>query len=123
MKKMKVKVFPIAKKDIYNVFEENNIFINDYCRDFIEHEEFKLSESEDIKNIIILSLEEMGFTEPPTLPEIISKASDLGFRLCEPSIGVYLRLHYKEQTNSTNSVLSGAKKISRQCSTNSLSAI
>ena len=81
------------------------------AKKYIEHNKFNFSEIEGQRKIIIVTLEEMGFTESVTHPEIVNKAKKLGYKLCEPSIGVYLRLDYINQKNSNNLILSGQHKI------------
>jgi hypothetical protein len=110
MRKMNINVFPIVKSDIFKLLNDNDIYINDYCKKYIEHEKFNFSEIEEERKIIIMTLEEMGFTEPVTQPEIMNKAKELGYKLCEPSMGVYLRLVYRNQRNSNNSILRGQHK-------------
>ena len=110
MRKLNINIFPIIKREIFKLLQDNDIYINDYCKKYIEHDKFNFSEIEEERKIIITTLEEMGFRESVTLPEIMGKAKELGYKLCDPSAGVYLRLAYKSQKNSNNSVLSGQHK-------------
>ena len=107
---MNVDMFPIAKSEIFHLLEENEIMVNEYCKTYIEHERFRFSDTVGTRKIIILTLEEMDFTEPACIPEIENKAKELDYKLCEPSMGVYLRLHYTHQMNSNNTILSGQQR-------------
>lgn len=47
-----------------------------------------------IKHLIRLSLEAMGFTEPPTLTAFYNKTEELKFKLCDPKIVPHLAIQY-----------------------------
>ena len=107
---IEVKIFPVEKSKLFDYLEKNRIMVNESCRRYILHENFKFSEREFTKQIIITTLEEMGFTKPCTLMEIFRKAKSIGYDLCDYNLGVYLRLAFLNQVNSKNSILSGQHK-------------
>jgi len=48
-------------------------------------------------HLVRLRVRDMGFTSPPTTPELFARAKEQGLDLCPPEVGPYLRLADKDQ--------------------------
>ena len=85
---------------------ENRILINRYAEDFFLHPAF--STEKGLKTVIaVMPLKELGLEDGATLNEIIQRASEKGYKPCAAWTGVFLRLHWTEQPESSNTALSG----------------
>jgi len=91
---------------VIRMLEENQILMNDYARIYISHPRFFSRQTEKI-SIVIASLRETGLESGATLDEIFRHIQTIGLKPCSPETGAFLRLQWKEQPQSQNSVLSG----------------
>lgn len=106
MKRLVLKTEPFPTKDILNKLEENNIFINDYAKQYFAHPLFSTEKAETMI-ITIASLREIGFDSGATLNELFQTIPQLGLKPCPVNTGLFLRLFWKDQPQSHNSILSG----------------
>lgn len=100
---------PFLTKDILNKLEENNIFINDYAKQYFAHPLFSTEEAETTV-ITIASLREIGFENGATLNELFQTIPQIGLKPCPVNTGVFLRLFWKDQPQSRTSILSGTHR-------------
>lgn len=70
---------------------------SDWAQDILNKVE-PLKQKEEI-NIVLFSVEQLGFSNGATLQEIYNKAKELGLELCPPQVGPEFRLNYKDQPN------------------------
>ncbi len=106
MQQITVTFYPLAKEQIATTLEEHSIFINHYAEELIAHPQF-LVDLVEKRMITIAPLQELGFENGATLDEIAVKISMFGLKPCPVSTGLFLRLEWKNQPQSQNSVLSG----------------
>lgn len=106
MKRIVLKTGSLLPDQIIRMLEENQIFINDYARMYISHPRFFSSQAEETV-IVIASLREIGLETGATLDEIFRHIGTAGLKPCPVNTGVDLRLQWKDQPQSRNSVLSG----------------
>ena len=106
MKRIVLKTEPLAADQIIRMLEENHILMNDYARMYIAHPRFFSRQSEEV-SVVIASLQETGLETGATLNEIFRHIQTIGLKPCSPETGAFLRLQWKEQPQSRNSVLSG----------------
>ena len=97
---------PLSPDRVKKMLEENCIFINQYAEQFFTHPRFSSAQKVDI-SVFIASLHEIGFKSGATLDDIFKRIPSIGLRPCPPSTGVFLRLLWKDQPQSQNSILSG----------------
>ena len=106
MKRIVLKTESLAADQIIRMLEENHILMNDYARLYIAHPRFFSRQSEEV-SVVIASLQETGLETGATLNEIFRHIQTIGLKPCSPETGAFLRLQWKEQPQSRNSVLSG----------------
>ena len=106
MKRIVLKTESLAADQIIRILEENHILMNDYARMYIAHPRFFSRQSEEV-SVVIASLQETGLETGATLNEIFRHIQTIGLKPCSPETGAFLRLQWKEQPQSRNSVLSG----------------
>lgn len=95
---------------IPSALERHGIQVNDYARIYMNHPAFQSKPTPRPIRLMVLSLEELGFKDGATLPQIIAAAQQQGLYPCAPVVGVYLRLHMTKQEVSKNSVLTGTQE-------------
>lgn len=106
---VKLNMFPLAKDEILDYLDKENIKYNEFFKQYLSHEKYKsVTESKTI-NIEILKLSELGLDRPSNFEEIKKAALSKGLGLCEANTGFYLRLELKNQKQSSNSILSNHK--------------
>ena len=106
MKRIVLKTESLTADQIIRMLEENHILMNDYARLYIAHPRFFSRQSEEV-SVVIASLQETGLETGATLNEIFRHIQTIRLKPCSPETGVFLRLQWKEQPQSRNSVLSG----------------
>ena len=106
MKRIKLDPEPFPEELLPKKLEENGVFVNRYAEVFFAHPRFSTEEAES-GVIAIVSLRELGLENGGVLAEIRRKMTETGLRPCAANAGVFLRFAWKDQTQSSNSVLSG----------------
>jgi len=106
MKLITLKAEPFSKAQIGKKLEEHSIFINRYASEFFAHPAFSTEHTHEM-TIAVASLREIGLENGATLNEIFQQTETLGFKPCPTNTGLFLRLIWKEQPQSRNSILSG----------------
>jgi len=97
----------IFKNEIESILDDNHIYVNDYAKVYMSHYRFGSDYSSRLVRVRILTLGELGFNDGATISEILERAMDNHLKLCDPTVGLFLRLHEVHQEMSQNSVLSG----------------
>lgn len=101
-----LKATPFPKTQILPKLKEHDIHINRYAEQFLLHPGFS-TEATGEMTIAVGPLREIGLENGATLDEIFRKIEKSGFRPCPVNAGLFLRLAWKNQPQSQNSVLSG----------------
>ncbi len=104
-----LKAEPFPKDHLLMKLREQDIHINRYAEKFFAHPEFHTEYACDMV-IAIASLQEIGLGNGATLDEIFQKIDKTGLEPCPANTGLFLRLAWKDQAKSQNSVLSGSHK-------------
>ena len=105
---IKIELSPAAfpKEELSNRLTEENIRINRHAEAYFAHPGFS-TELAGALSIAIVSLAEQGFSEGATLEEIADAIPEKGLAPCPVNAGLFLRLAWKDQDRSRNSVLTG----------------
>ena len=107
MLKITVPTWNIQKSEIPTVLKENNIRINEYAKIYMAHPDFRTEGTQSDITVVLCVLKELGLEKGAVYADIFSVAAETGLYPCRPSVGLFLRLAYLDQTQSRNSVLSG----------------
>ena len=97
---------PLPVGHIAEVLKRHHILTNCHAEVFMAHPRFS-PETVEKTDVVIASLREIGLKDGGSLEEIFRQTAKLGFRPCPVNTGLFLRLAWKEQPPSRNSVLSG----------------
>lgn len=82
-------------KKLQKELEKNNINIGDYAKKILA--KVDISKHETTIDLVVKSVEELGFKNGATLKEIYAKAKEIGLKLCPAEVGPQLRLQYLDQ--------------------------
>lgn len=100
----------IPRRTIPSTLESYGIQMNDYARIYMNHRDFQTGTTPHPVRLMVISLEELGFKNGATFPEIIGAAQKRSLYPCAPAVGVYLRLNMTKQKVSKNSILTGTQE-------------
>lgn len=106
MKTIVIKPERIPSEQIPEILKEHGILINHYAEEYFSHPRFSAGLSEE-RSVAVASLQEIGLDNGGTLQEIFRHIAKMGFKPCDVSTGVFLRLAWRDQPQSSDSVLSG----------------
>ena len=106
MKLLELNPSPFPKEQLFRKLEEQKILINRYAEEFFSHPDFSTEQVSDTV-IMIASLKEIGLENGGSLDEIFAQAEKVFLKPCPVNTGLFLRLAWKDQPQSQNSVLSG----------------
>ena len=109
METIRIRTFPAEQETIPALLEEKGIRVNAYALQYFSHPRFAANVPEEME-LVILSLKELGLCGEITLPDIYSRTEKLGYLLCPPCTGLYLRLAWTDQPQSNDSVLTGSRR-------------
>lgn len=92
-----VEVGGLTKEQLFSELQENAISMNEYEEQLFWDDRFITSERKYSLRTVELTVEELGFPEGATMPQLFERAHELGLALCSLELGPYLRLAYLEQ--------------------------
>ena len=101
---LKPNSFP--KNQLMNKLEEHNVIINPYAQEFFLHPTFSTDHTREM-TIAIASLREIGLENGASLNEIFQQIEKMCLKPCPINTGLFLRITWKSQPKSQNSILSG----------------
>ena len=101
-----LKAEPIPADRIPRTLEEHGILTNHYAEEYISHPRFFAGFKEEL-TVTIASLREIGLEDGACLEELFRHIPGSRLRPCPPCTGLFLRLEWRDQPQSRNSVLSG----------------
>ncbi|MBR3473983.1 MAG: hypothetical protein IKH34_02840 [Oscillospiraceae bacterium] len=100
---------PFPTDQVGKKLEEQHILTNRYAGLYFSHPAFSTETASEI-TIAIMQLKQIGLVSGATLSEIFQRVSEVGYKPCPASTGVFLRLQWKDQPKSGNAVLSGTHR-------------
>lgn len=107
MKTISVRFDRVERDTLPGLLEENAVSVNAYAEEFFSHPSFGSETGKGMAPVVIASLAELGFEDGATSQEILERIPFLGLKPCRSAAGLYLRLAWKDQPKSRNSILSG----------------
>ena len=108
-------LFP--REQLPYILKKHSIFTNAYAEKLFAHPDFFTDSFPDELQVGIAPLYEIGFRHGATLREISEVLPDYGLKPCPASTGLFLRIAWKEQKQSSNSVLTGTHQAPDQAVT------
>ena len=107
MKSITLRALPFPKKHLPELLKNHSVFVNAYAEQYFSHPAFRTDSFPDELQIVIVPLHELGFSRGAALKDIPKVLTDYGLKPCHASTGLFLRIAWKEQEQSSNSVLTG----------------
>lgn len=89
--------------------ESAGIQLNTHAQTLLEPKFFDFSKTGKYR-VQLVTVADLGFTEPANLPAIYRRIRERGFALCPLELAPYLRLSWRTQPTSRNSALTGQHK-------------
>lgn len=71
--------------------------IGDWADDILGKSAFMASDTESEVELVVRSVEELGFKDGATREQVYNRAKEIGLDLCPAEVGPQLRLQYKDQ--------------------------
>lgn len=84
-------------EDFRESLEINGMKIGNWASDILGKPEFTVATKETKVNLVVVTVEQLGFKNGATREQIYTRAKELGLELCPPEVGPQLRLQYKDQ--------------------------
>ncbi|MCM3740310.1 helicase [Oceanobacillus luteolus] len=109
-----IEVRGLTKSQLIDIMHQQSIAMNEYAKKLFSDDRFITSHAKYRLKIFDVTVEDLGFTNGATLPQIFKKAIKLGLELCPLELGPHLRLEYVDQpegylgTPSKNQAPSGS---------------
>ncbi|MEJ8302300.1 helicase [Saccharibacillus sacchari] len=105
-----VEIGGVSKKELLQQLSTRNVSLNAYAEQLFADERFTTSEVERTLLTVERSVEELGFPEGATLPQVFEQASKLGFAPCPLELAVHLRLRYTDQEDGGSASVPGSNQ-------------
>jgi hypothetical protein len=84
-------------KDFRRALTDGGYRIGNWGDDILGKPAFTANETETEADLVVVSVEELGFKDGATRADIYNRAKELGLELCPSEVGPQLRLQYKDQ--------------------------
>lgn len=87
--------------DFRKALKKSGNKIYDWADDILGTSDFnkRIAQTEKEIDLVIVTVEELGFKDSATRKEIYDRAIELGLKLCPAEVGPQLRLQYEDQPN------------------------
>ena len=106
MRQIVLKTETVPANKLCEMLEAQGIRTNHYAEVYFAHPRFSAGHPEEL-TVRIASLQEIGLENGASLEEIFRRIREIGLSPCPPETGVFLRLAWRDQPESRNTVLSG----------------
>ena len=84
----------LSKEDLLQNLKSNNIGINEFGMQIINHNDFIISPTRKKLRTVEISIGDLGFPKGATTKEVYQKAKEFGLKYCPPELGLHMRLQY-----------------------------
>lgn len=84
----------LSKEDLLQNLKNNNIGINEFALQIINHKAFTISSTRNKLQTVEISIVDSGFSNGATNEEVYQKAKEFGLKCCPPELGLHMRLQY-----------------------------
>lgn len=101
--------FEVQSKPVGELVEElaaTGVQINEFAQVLLESDHYDPAVAGRF-TVEIVDLNDLGFDEPASLPQVYTRAQAAGYALCPLELAPYARMQWLEQEQSGNSVLTG----------------
>jgi hypothetical protein len=106
---MEISIGGVNKEQLIDRLANEGIQFNKYAKTLFEHPSFLIGHEKKTVKLVKVKLPELQITKPCSFRNIISKASDLGLKLCPLYLGAFLRLAYLYQPEGSYLTIASAK--------------
>jgi hypothetical protein len=96
-KTIKMGIGPKTAKEFKKVIKYAKMRISDWANDILGKSAFKVSDTEQDVDLVMMTVAELGFKNGAKYDQICAKAQELGLDLCPNEVGPQLRLQYTDQ--------------------------
>ncbi len=96
IRKENIEIGGKTAEQLISDMESAGIKTSNYIKQILQSREFTPSNREEI-TLIILTVDELGFTGKVTIEQIYERAQNLGLKLCPLDTGPHYRLKYQDQ--------------------------
>lgn len=117
MNKITLRAETFPKEQLPDVLKRHDISINAYAQMYFDHPSFSTDHFPDEVHTVIASLRELGFDRGATLKDIFEILPQYRLKPCHVNTGLFLRIAWKDQKQSVNSILSGSHQAPDQAVT------
>ncbi|RKQ15891.1 hypothetical protein D8M05_09030 [Oceanobacillus bengalensis] len=101
-----VEIGCLTKSQLLNKLQQHSILMNKLGERLFSDDKFTISDTIYSVRTVELKVRDLGFSEGATIPQLFSKANQVGLKLCPLELGPYLRLEYMDQPEgSTNTII------------------
>lgn len=87
----------LSKVELLNRLQAKGIQCNKYATTLFDDPSFVPGPSVEKAKLVKVNLMDIGFTKPSIYQDIVSKAEQLGLKLCPLILAAYLRVEYLDQ--------------------------
>jgi hypothetical protein len=87
----------LTKEQLISQLTEKGVQFNKYANVLFEHPNFIPSDKPERVTLVTVKLQDLQLSNPCSFEQIVSKALNLGLKLCPLYLGAFLRLSYLDQ--------------------------
>lgn len=92
-----VEIGGLTKSQLLQKFEENSILLSKYAVQLFADDRFTVSDKKSSVRTVVIRVQNLGFPEGATIPQVYKNANQLDLKLCPLELVPYLRLDYRDQ--------------------------
>lgn len=85
-------------KQLEKALVPQRIDVSDYALDLLRGRSFTTTKEQEVVSLVKATPEAMGLKGTSAIEQIFARANELGWDLCKPEVGPYLRLADKDQS-------------------------
>lgn len=94
---MVIRIGGLSRAEILREFERHSVRMNAYGETLFKQLRFESYPSVEQREVVELTVREMGFAHAVNYSEVLARAESLGLKLCSLEAAPYLRLQYLNQ--------------------------
>lgn len=100
----------LTKGQLFVKLRQRAISMNGYGEQLLLDNRFTTSNRKYLLQTVELTVNELGFPDGATLPQLFKRASEVGLSLCPVEVGPHLRLAYLNQPEGNTEIFSSQRQ-------------